>query len=770
MENKRAEDSSRVAAIRRGLGSVLVSAKQITSNAASKAVKAGKPLIVLVLQPALRWLQIRWRVIRPARVGLILSVAVSLFLLLNDQATDILRVIAQGEWFKTSNWVLCVGLLVYASTAWYFSRATLYVFYKSFTPEDSAIRFERLRKYTARLIGGLPIAALAIAFIGISWPHSIFYFVTTVLFLLVLELRREYLLPKLYPTNEKGKIYIGLHHDEGLTDRTRPIVIGIFIIAFIVFVGILLMPVSFPTRVGTLGVVFLGAAGLIVMSNLLTYWSDYYDLPSLIFIVILTAVFAGLYNDNHAVRILQNELKPSDRQTLVAHFEKWMEKRLTLGGSKDKKYPVFVVAAEGGGIRAAYWTAAMLIELQKRYPDFPCHTFAISGVSGGSLGGSAFVADLANAYRSEQFRCTEPEKTVREKTAGPGMNEPIRSTTLAFLGEDFLAPTVGGLLFPDLISRVNVFCPWLFCFPDRASYLEWAWEENWAKHNKGAPLQFSGDFLDLWKEDGVLEIPSLVLNGTWVEDGRRNVTSNLKPQAKTLTDVDDMLANFEQRIPLSSAVHMSARFTYVSPAGTVRTKPAGKKRVVDGGYFENSGALSARQILDVLRDTCANNETLSSFNCIEKVSLYAVIISNNPKNPNAEHGARLAKVLPDKQQEDPKKQQTSTNLTDTLKDEEPENSIWRPLLSETLSPLVALYHTRTARGSLSEAELVAAMQETHSLRFQLLNPLEGNEIPLGWVFSKQTQDEIRRQAKSRMDEYEDKLQATGLRENNRVME
>lgn len=331
MENERPVNSSRFVAIRRSLGSALVSAKQFTSSAAIKAVTVIKPPIVRILQTPLQWLQEHWRVIRPARVGFILSVAVSLFLLFIEQSKDILHVIAQDEWWKTSNWVLCVGLLIYASTAWYFSRATLYVFYKSFTPEDSEIRFERLRKYTARLVGGLPIAALTIAFLGISRSHAIFYFLTTVLFLLALELRRRYLLPKLYPTNKKGKIYIGLHHDEGLTDRTRPIVIGIYIVAFIVFVGILLMPVSFPTRVGTLGVIFLGAAGLIVMFNLLTYWSDYYDLPSLVFIVILIAVFAGLYNDNHAVRILPsqtelsaNELKPSDRQTLVAHFNKWM--------------------------------------------------------------------------------------------------------------------------------------------------------------------------------------------------------------------------------------------------------------------------------------------------------------------------------------------------------------------------------------------------------------------------------------------------------------
>ncbi len=764
--------------IKKSFGTAVAPVRTAASYISSRTVKLVSPLIVRFLQPVLQWLQMRWRVIRPARVGLILSIAVSLFVLFNDQAKDILRVIAQEHWWNAINWMLCGGLIIYASTAWYFSRAVLYVFYESFTPNVPDTLFERLRKYTARFIGGLPIVALAFSFIGISWSHATFYFVVTGLFVWLLILRRKYLLPKFYKNSEQVKdsgeveIYVGLHHDkegvkEGLTSRTRPVVITIFVIALIVFSGILLMPVSFPTTMGTLGVIFLGAAGLVVLLNLLTYWTDYYDLPSLVFILFLTAIVAGIYNDNHAVRVLQDSVDQGHRQTLTDHFEKWMKARLTSENSKGDKYPVFVVAAEGGGIRAAYWTAAMLAELQRQYPDFPCHLFAISGVSGGSLGGSAYVSDLANAYRSQQFRCTESKNPEHSETGDSWKNKPIVSTSLDFLGEDFLAPTVGGLLFPDLISRVNLFCPWLFCFPDRAYYLEKAWEQGWLEHNKETPLQFSGDFFDLWAKNGELEIPSLLLNGTWVEDGRRNVTSNLILQAVNFTDVDDMLANFDQRIPLSTAVHMSARFTYVSPAGTVRTRSDGTKRVVDGGYFENSGALGARQVIQQLRHTCENSKSLSSIDCEDRVAFYGIIISNNPESPNAAQGAILAKVLPNRTRNDVNQQEASASLPKTpigMKSEESEESNWFPVLSETLSPALALFNARTARGSLSETELLAEIKASHSLRFQLHNPPDkNNKIPLGWVLSNQTQDEIQDQAKLRVEDYSKKLQATGLK-------
>ena len=762
MEHKPTAKSGILTSFGKGLRST---AEKVRAYVAAKAIGRVEQFVVNWIKPVLQWLQKRWRVIRPARVGLILSIAVSLFVYFNEQAKDILRVIAQTDWWNTANWLLCCGLIIYAFSAWYLSRAALYVSYPSFTPPHSDKEFETYRKYTARFVGGFPIAFVALAFVNVSWSHAVFYFAVTAVFIILLKLRRDYLLPKLYPPKDNSEKYeVRLHKDEGLPSRTRRVVYGVNTIAIVVFVLILLMPVSFPTFIGTLAMIFLGASGLVVMLTLLSYWSDYYDLPSLILILLVTAVFAGLYNDNHEVRTLRDTLDPDARSTLAEHFETWMQKRLKRAAGDTMEYPVFVVAAEGGGIRAAYWTATMLNELQQNFPDFPCHVFAISGVSGGSLGGSAFVTDVANSYRAGEFKCTDPDETGQRGVDAQWKNKPMRPTSVAFLGEDFLAPTVAGLLFPDLLSRVNIFCPWLFCLPDRAKYLEWAWEENWRKHNKGAPLQFSGNFLDLWKSGGDFEVPSLVLNGTWVEDGRRTLTSNLIPEADKLADVDDMLTNFDKTLPLSTAVHMSARFTYVSPAGTIRTEEEGRKRVVDGGYFENSGALSARQILDVLRDICTTNADLLKVGCNQKAKFYGIIISNNPDSPNAADGRRLAAIRDAAQQQHPQPPITDANRAHDESNEDSDDSGWFPVLSETLSPVLALYHVRTARGSLSEKELVAALGDTNSFRFQLYNPPDKKEkIPLGWVLSNKTQAEIRGQAKSRVDEYRAKLQATGLR-------
>ena len=89
--------------------------------------------------------------------------------------------------------------------------------------------------------------------------------------------------------------------------------------------------------------------------------------------------------------------------------------------------PSILIGAEGGGIRAAYWTALSLEELSEaRGGSLLADTDVISGVSGGSLGVATFLAaqDLPPDAR---------RPCIRE-----------------FLAGDFLSPLVAGLLFLDV--------------------------------------------------------------------------------------------------------------------------------------------------------------------------------------------------------------------------------------------------------------------------------------------------------------------------------
>src|SRR5437868_10297520 len=58
---------------------------------------------------------------------------------------------------------------------------------------------------------------------------------------------------------------------------------------------------------------------------------------------------------------------------------------------------ILLVASEGGGIRAAYWTALVLAELHDREQASPGtvgQAIVLSGVSGGAFGEAVYIACL----------------------------------------------------------------------------------------------------------------------------------------------------------------------------------------------------------------------------------------------------------------------------------------------------------------------------------------------------------------------------------------
>jgi hypothetical protein len=122
---------------------------------------------------------------------------------------------------------------------------------------------------------------------------------------------------------------------------------------------------------------------------------------------------------------------------------------------------------------------------------------------------------------------------------------------------------------------------------------------------------------------------------------------------------------------------MSARFTYVSPAGTLWRPDGSKMRVVDGGYFENSGAVTAMDVLTALRAV--------------KPSLVPVLILIR-NDPQAQPVCRR-----------PGQAMDAISLGSG-----PAGAGANALVSEVAAPVRALLNARSARGRL--AEIAAARQ------------------------------------------------------------
>ncbi|MGB8366063.1 MAG: hypothetical protein ACLQUZ_06135 [Rhizomicrobium sp.] len=348
----------------------------------------------------------------------------------------------------------------------------------------------------------------------------------------------------------------------------------------------------------------------------LAYMSHMTRIPMLTILLLAGVTFAGFdLNDNHELRVVrgpsgaptptspskQASAVQTDRRQIL-DLAQWISSRQDW--NKYDRYPVFLIATEGGGIRAAYFTASVLAALQERCPAFAQHTLAISGVSGGSLGAAVF-AGLAADHASN---VPDPGCNLDGvKEAGP-----IVQRARAVLSADLLSPLIGAMLFPDALQRI---IPVPIPQVDRARAIEYAIEDSWRNATTGGcgrcdGARMSEKAADLYGRPAPQNaVPNLFLNTTEAGTGRiipyatarvaglatpfreqaeidhRNLGS-AQPSSGQLDrlSLQDRMA--DDRIPLSTAAIVSARFPYLTPAGHVSYSGG---HYVDGGYFENSG-------------------------------------------------------------------------------------------------------------------------------------------------------------------------------------
>jgi hypothetical protein len=316
---------------------------------------------------------------------------------------------------------------------------------------------------------------------------------------------------------------------------------------------------------------------------------------------------------------------PDDRPNVRTAAKAWYAQAKTAfaqahHGRVDQsdRVPMVIVATAGGGIRAALWTATVLEQIKEDLgPDgLRPYLFAISGVSGGSVGATAFDAALAN---SDETACGK---------------ECIPSTE--YLREDFLAPTLASGIFKDVPAS---FLPDLWQ-DDRGAALEQGFEHA----SKGLLERPFLSLFPYYRGEAAPWRPILLLNATHEESGKRIITSHVLIERNVFVDALDGLHVLNSDVRASTAAHNSARFSYISPAGNLGrrkspaeeleswrlTDPSSWKRwlwswngsVIDGGYFENYGALTA---LELAR---AAEATLKAEN--PHVKLVILMISSDP--------------------------------------------------------------------------------------------------------------------------------------------
>lgn len=313
----------------------------------------------------------------------------------------------------------------------------------------------------------------------------------------------------------------------------------------------------------------------VVTLSIIQYWARRSKTPLFLYLTIYLIAISGLHN-NHEIRTVENTSQPvSNRQAIQEHFVDWINYRRDDVLAADSIYPVYIVAAQGGGIRSLKWTAGVMEQLELQMPGFTRHVYGFSGVSGGTVGAAFY-----NAYYRDYL--------IEGDTS--------RSADFAEItSDDYLSAVTGAMLFPDMVQN---FLPFPVGYFDRARWLEDSWADAYNDHLNGNT--FDQQFLNLWKDEYCYQVPGMFINTTVVENGQKAVMSNIDFSGPEFPDVKDIHQHIENDVPLKTAALLSARFPYVTPPGTALDSLDNAINLVDGGYFENTGLGTANSILDII--------------------------------------------------------------------------------------------------------------------------------------------------------------------------
>lgn len=435
------------------------------------------------------------------------------------------------------------------------------------------------------------------------------------------------------------------------------------------------------------------------------------------------------------------------RPDLRLALREWVDTRRQAFGTPDQRLPVVIVAAEGGASRAAVWLLSSLRMLDTQTRGvFGQHVFAVSGVSGGSLGAATYVRLLRANER--------PDGTM------PWESAPVRHALKTISTKDLLSATISTYFLSDMFGSL-VGPAWTFGnIPDRNAALETTFDALW-KSSEGfrlpddAPIGFLGIRQTDSRSDGAssLSLPHLMLNGTDVTSGERIITSSIRINAdlELFPDSGDFFRLVSRDISLATAVTNSARFPFVSPAGRFASPTEARDyQIIDGGYFENYGARTAWELARSIEDLNASDPSLNVVPII-------VIVSNDleaDQPPRALAGlcrTQLADVKEDGSQVTIRCDEATTNQTCVEVVHAGMGALGsaqdQSIVPQSLAPILGLAATRSAHGrdALNIVKRDFCRAQTNALgepRVRMIHIAlpkpdrdKGEAAPMNWVLN-----------------------------------
>jgi hypothetical protein len=188
-------------------------------------------------------------------------------------------------------------------------------------------------------------------------------------------------------------------------------------------------------------------------------------------------------------------------------------------------------------------------------------------------------------------------------------------------------------------------------------------------------------------------------------------------------------------VTLSTAAHNSARFPLISPPGSIRNdKQMIVDRLVDGGYFENYGALAAKEL------------ALAIHAVQPQLMPLVIVISNDPQD--------LLDSADDSQGSDPEKSPAEQKVDrEAQKIRAVVNG--GELVTDVVVPLTTFANARTAHGILGVDELRTTLHAAIPCDLQVVQvrvwPSNGRSLSMSWWESTPIQRQLHRQTENCQD-------------------
>ena len=432
-------------------------------------------------------------------------------------------------------------------------------------------------------------------------------------------------------------------------------------------------------------------------------------------ILLFFGLIAGatfVFGDNHGVRLVNAEKQagyPVDTKPLPLESAVSLWRAANCREHAPCPRPV-IVAAAGGASRGAFFAATVLGYLLDAKPQAGLtpdqvrnRLFAISGVSGGSVGAVMITTAFAETSNGAAQPCHPASTPLWWRT---DKVTSWRDCLEVLTSGDFLSADVLGFAFNDMLPFRLPF------LRDRAAVLEDSLRGHYDRMIPPASSRrchgLDCPFLSL-RPTTARWIPLLVLNSTSEATGGRIITTllsstyDLPPQqCPTINDdgkchifvqaerFHDLLPNQAvlNDVRLSTAALNSARFPLISPPGTIRNKDDQIiDRIVDGGYFENYGALSAKELALAIH---AYDRTLVPL---------VIVISNDPDDLLSPNDDATRNLAPEDNLLMGQKSKAQTRISGA----EP--------VTDIVTPIKTVINARTAHGLLGVAELDSALRD-----------------------------------------------------------